>query len=68
MDAPNIFFLGLPDIGIPFPMVHFQVQYIVAVLEGRVKLPSSKKMHQAYDAEKQELLAQGIPVPFFRKH
>lgn len=65
MDYTNLFFMGLPAIVIPFPMFHIQAQYILGILEGRVRLPSAQEMREEYETEKQSLLAQGIPVRFF---
>ncbi|XP_076162737.1 uncharacterized protein LOC143144323 isoform X2 [Ptiloglossa arizonensis] len=61
MDYPNLFIMGLPGIVIPFPMFHIQAQFILGVLEGHIKLPSSEKMREEYEAEKKVLLDQGIP-------
>ena len=65
MDWPNLFFMGLPGIVIPFPMFHIQAQYLLGVLEGRIKLPSREQMYKEYEEEKQTLLAKGIAVSFF---
>lgn len=65
MDWKNLFFMGLPAIVIPFPMFHIQAQYILAVIEGKVKLPSSNQMREEYDKEKRMLLDQGIAVSIF---
>ncbi|KAG7207338.1 hypothetical protein KM043_009003 [Ampulex compressa] len=62
MDAPNLFFMGIPGLVIPFPMFHIQAQYILGILEGRVKLPSSMRMREEYEMEKKALLDQGIPL------
>lgn len=62
MDWPNLFFMGLPAIVIPFPMFHIQAQYILRVIEGRVKLPSSSQMREEYEKEKKSLLDEGIAV------
>ncbi|XP_066603057.1 uncharacterized protein [Prorops nasuta] len=67
IDQPNFFLMGLPGIVIPFPMFHIQAQYILAILEGRVNLPSPEQMREEYDAEKQSLLAQGIPERHINK-
>ncbi|XP_076243299.1 uncharacterized protein LOC143184733 [Calliopsis andreniformis] len=62
MDYPNLFVMGLPGLVIPFPMFHLQAQYILGILEGHVKLPSSEQMRKEYEAEKKALLDQGIPL------
>lgn len=62
MDYPNLFVMGLPGIVIPFPMFHLQAQYILGILEGQVKLPSTKQMYEEYEMEKKALLDRGIPV------
>lgn len=61
-DYPNLFVMGLPGIVIPFPMFHLQAQYILGILEGRVRLPSTEQMRKEFEAEKKALLDQGIPV------
>lgn len=67
MDYTNLFFMGLPAIVIPFPMFHIQAQYILGILEGRVRLPSAQEMREEYETEKQSLLAQGIPLRHINK-
>lgn len=62
MDYPNLFVMGLPGIVIPFPMFHLQAQYILGILEGQIKLPSTKQMYEEYEMEKKALLDRGIPV------
>lgn len=62
MDWPNLFFMGLPAIVIPFPMFHIQAQYILGVIEGRVKLPPRNQMYEEYDREKKSLLEKGVAV------
>ncbi|KAH0569046.1 flavin-containing monooxygenase FMO GS-OX3-like [Cotesia glomerata] len=61
-DTKNLFFMGLPGIVIPFPMFHIQSQYILRILDGHIKLPSSEKMKSDYEKEKNMLLQQGIPI------
>ena len=62
MDYTNLFFMGLPALVIPFPMFHIQAQYILGILEDRIKLPSAQQMREEYEIEKKSLLDQGIPV------
>ena len=62
MDYPNLFIMGLPGIVIPFPLFHLQAQYILSILEGRIKLPSTEQMREEYEMEKKALLDLGIPV------
>lgn len=64
-EVPNLFFMGLPGIVIPFPMFHIQSQYILKILDGDIKLPSAEKMRLDYENEKKILLQQGIPVRLF---
>ncbi|XP_008549159.1 uncharacterized protein LOC103572356 [Microplitis demolitor] len=61
-EVPNLFFMGLPGIVIPFPMFHIQSQYILKILDGDIKLPSAEKMRLDYENEKKILLQQGIPI------
>ncbi|KAK0092882.1 hypothetical protein PV326_000380 [Microctonus aethiopoides] len=61
-DMPNLFFMGLPGLVIPFPMFHIQSQYILRILDGRIKLPSCEEMRLDYEREKSMLLQQGIPI------
>ncbi|XP_034942590.1 flavin-containing monooxygenase FMO GS-OX-like 7 [Chelonus insularis] len=61
-DMPNLFFMGLPALVIPFPMFHLQSQYILKILEGSIQLPSSEKMRIDSENEKKMLLEQGIPI------
>lgn len=65
MNMPNLFFMGLPLIVIPFPMFHIQAQYILAILEGRVKLPTPEKMKEEFNSEKKSLLDSGILVRIY---
>ncbi|XP_017888392.1 flavin-containing monooxygenase FMO GS-OX3-like isoform X1 [Ceratina calcarata] len=67
IDYPSLFVMGLPAIVIPFPMFHIQAQYILAILEGFIKLPSAKQMREASEAEKRDLLNQGIPLRHITK-
>ncbi|XP_015434732.1 PREDICTED: flavin-containing monooxygenase FMO GS-OX-like 3 [Dufourea novaeangliae] len=62
MNYPNLFVMGLPGIVIPFPMFHIQAQYILGILEARIKLPSTEQMYEEYETEKKTLLDQGIPL------
>lgn len=67
MDYTNLFFMGLPALVIPFPMFHVQAQYVLGILEGRIKLPSSQQMREEYKIEKKSLLDQGIPLRHINK-
>lgn len=60
-DIKNLFFMGLPGIVVPFPMFHIQAQYILRILDGRVKLPSPEEMRLDFMREKKMLMDQGIP-------
>lgn len=62
MKMKNLFFMGLPTIVVPFPMFHIQAQYILGILEGRVKLPTPEIMKEEFEREKESLLDSGIPV------
>nr|XP_012216802.1 PREDICTED: flavin-containing monooxygenase FMO GS-OX-like 3 [Linepithema humile]XP_012216803.1 PREDICTED: flavin-containing monooxygenase FMO GS-OX-like 3 [Linepithema humile] len=67
MDYTNLFFMGLPGIVIPFPMFHIQAQYILGILEDRIKLPSPQQMREEYEMEKKSLLDQGILLRHINK-
>ncbi|XP_029661261.1 flavin-containing monooxygenase FMO GS-OX3-like [Formica exsecta] len=67
MDYTSLFFMGLPAIVVPFPMFHIQAQYILAVLEGRIQLPSPQRMREEYEIEKKSLLEQGIQLRHINK-
>ncbi|KAL7296274.1 hypothetical protein TKK_0010510 [Trichogramma kaykai] len=67
MDWPSLFFMGLPAIVIPFPMFHVQAQFLLAVLEGRARLPPRELMYQEYEAEKQSLLKEGVALRHINK-
>ncbi|XP_058799319.1 uncharacterized protein LOC131668865 [Phymastichus coffea] len=67
MDWKNLFFMGLPAIVIPFPMFHIQAQYILGIMEGKIKLPSSNQMREEYEKEKQMLLDQCIALRHINK-
>ncbi|EGI64167.1 PREDICTED: flavin-containing monooxygenase FMO GS-OX-like 3 isoform X1 [Acromyrmex echinatior] len=67
MDYTNLFFMGLPALVIPFPMFHIQAQYILGILEDRIKLPSAQQMREEYEIEKKSLLDQGIPLRHINK-
>ncbi|KAH8596796.1 putative flavin dependent monooxygenase [Bisporella sp. PMI_857] len=51
--APTLFFTGLPQRVVPFPIAEAQMAAIARVLSGRLQLPSGKAMH----AEEQQRLA-----------
>lgn len=44
IDHPSMCVVGVPSVVIPFPMFHVQVQYFLAILEGRAKLPPRSAM------------------------
>lgn len=67
IDMPNLFFIGIPGIVIPFPLFHIQAQYILGILEGGIKLPSPKEMLEDSEREKKALLEQGIPLRHISK-
>ncbi|KYM80459.1 Flavin-containing monooxygenase FMO GS-OX-like 3 [Atta colombica] len=67
MDYTNLFFMGLPAMVIPFPLFHIQAQYILGVLEDRIKLPSAQQMREEYEIEKNSLLDKGIPLRHINK-
>ncbi|XP_043462320.1 flavin-containing monooxygenase FMO GS-OX-like 2 [Leptopilina heterotoma] len=67
MKMKNLFFMGLPTIVVPFPMFHIQAQYIMGILEGRVKLPTPEEMKEDFEREKQSLLDSGIPIRHINK-
>ncbi|XP_018347465.1 PREDICTED: flavin-containing monooxygenase FMO GS-OX-like 3 isoform X2 [Trachymyrmex septentrionalis] len=67
MDYTNLFFMGVPALVIPFPMFHIQAQYILGILEDRIKLPSAQQMREEYEIEKKSLLDQGIPLRHINK-
>ncbi|XP_018359527.1 PREDICTED: flavin-containing monooxygenase FMO GS-OX-like 6 isoform X2 [Trachymyrmex cornetzi] len=67
MDYTNLFFMGLPALVIPFPMFHIQAQYILGILEDRIKLPSAQQMREEYEIEKKFLLDQGILLRHINK-
>lgn len=62
MDYTNLIFMGLPGLVISFPMFHIQAQYVLGILEGRIRLPSPQQMREDYENEKKSLINQGIPV------
>ncbi|KAJ8673103.1 hypothetical protein QAD02_004364 [Eretmocerus hayati] len=68
MDWPNLFFMGLPAIVVPFPMFHIQAQYILGIIEGRIKLPSPERMREEYEQEKKSLLEKGIALRHINKY
>lgn len=67
MNYTNLFLMGLPALVIPFSMFHLQAQYLLGVLEGRVKIPSPEQMQKEYEMEKKALLDQGIPLRHIMK-
>ncbi|XP_020280047.1 flavin-containing monooxygenase FMO GS-OX-like 4 [Pseudomyrmex gracilis] len=67
MDYTNLFFMGLPAYVVPFPMFYIQAQYILGILEGRIQLPSPQQMRKEFEAEKQSLVDQGIPLRYINK-
>lgn len=67
MDMPNLFFMGLPAIVVPFPMFHIQAQYILGILEGRVKLPPPEKMKEEFEKEKKAIVESGHPIRHINK-
>ncbi|XP_072759323.1 uncharacterized protein [Anoplolepis gracilipes] len=44
IEHPSMCIVGIPTIVVPFPMFHMQVQYFLALLEGRVTLPTKSMM------------------------
>ncbi|EFN76962.1 Dimethylaniline monooxygenase [N-oxide-forming] 2 [Harpegnathos saltator] len=40
IEHPTMCIVGIPTLVVPFPMFHIQVQYFLALLEGRVTLPA----------------------------
>ncbi|XP_029169261.1 flavin-containing monooxygenase FMO GS-OX-like 4 [Nylanderia fulva] len=44
IEHPSMCIVGVPMIVVPFPMFHMQVQYFLALLEGRTTLPAKSVM------------------------
>ncbi|KOC59194.1 Flavin-containing monooxygenase FMO GS-OX-like 9 [Habropoda laboriosa] len=44
IDHPTMCIVGVPTVVIPFPMFHVQIQYFLALLEGRASLPARSIM------------------------
>ncbi|CAL1685616.1 unnamed protein product [Lasius platythorax] len=44
IEHPSMCIVGIPTVVVPFPMFHMQVQYFLALLEGRVTLPTKSVM------------------------
>ncbi|XP_029667204.1 flavin-containing monooxygenase FMO GS-OX-like 4 [Formica exsecta] len=44
IEHPSMCIVGIPMVVVPFPMFHMQVQYFLALLEGRVTLPTKSVM------------------------
>ncbi|XP_025115607.1 flavin-containing monooxygenase FMO GS-OX-like 4 isoform X2 [Pomacea canaliculata] len=64
-EFPSLFFIGICKTVVPFPLFHFQVKLVQAVLEGAVKLPSKEEMDADTEAEYQKRRSEGLPHRHF---
>ncbi|XP_014663143.1 PREDICTED: flavin-containing monooxygenase FMO GS-OX-like 2 [Priapulus caudatus] len=56
---PSMFFIGLPILSLPFVIFHYQVLFALAVLEGKVTLPTKDQMLAEEEADLQKRLVMG---------
>ncbi|XP_029924329.1 flavin-containing monooxygenase FMO GS-OX5 [Myripristis murdjan] len=57
---PSLFFIGICQLIVPFPCVHVQVQFALAVLQGSVSLPSRAVMEEEVRREQEEKTGRGV--------
>ncbi|XP_068187511.1 uncharacterized protein [Antennarius striatus] len=57
---PSLFFIGVAKLICPFPHFHCQVQFALAVLDGKIVLPSAAQMEDEVRQEQQEKLESGV--------
>ncbi len=60
-------FIGIPFLIVPFPLFEMQAKWYCAVLDGRVKLPSTEEMLEASRSRRNELVASGAPLRHYHK-
>ncbi|XP_046356593.2 flavin-containing monooxygenase FMO GS-OX4-like [Haliotis rufescens] len=61
-EFPSLAFVGLCKMVSPFQIFHLQTLVVLAVLEGKLTLPSKEEMDQDTEKDFREHLASGLPV------
>ncbi|XP_046544678.1 flavin-containing monooxygenase FMO GS-OX4-like [Haliotis rubra] len=61
-EFPSLTFVGLCKMVSPFQVFHLQILVVMAMLEGKLTLPSKEEMDQDTEKDFQEHLASGLQV------
>ena len=60
-EYPTLSLLGLPKVICPFPLFDCQVRFVLAALDGSMKLPSREEMDKETKDDYEGRLSQGMP-------
>ncbi|XP_037068137.1 flavin-containing monooxygenase FMO GS-OX-like 4 [Pollicipes pollicipes] len=61
---PRLAFIGLPTVVLPFPLFHKQVEFVLASLSGRLRLPCRPEMDADTAADLETRLQLGLPARY----
>lgn len=64
---PNLAFIGLPYLVVPFPLFEMQARWFSRLLAGQFKLPDKAAMAYAIDSHAQNLRAAGVKTRHWHK-
>jgi len=64
---PNLVFIGLPYLVVPFPLFEIQARWFSRLLAGQFKIPDTAGMTDAIERHAQSLRAAGIKVRHWHK-
>jgi hypothetical protein len=64
---PNLAFIGLPYLVVPFPLFEIQARWFSRLLAGQFKLPNEAAMNHAIDSHAQALRAAGVKTRHWHK-
>ena len=64
---PNLAFIGLPYLVVPFPLFEIQARWFSRLLSGQFKLPEKAAMLQAIESHAQALHAAGVKTRHWHK-
>ena len=62
IDWPTLSFIGIPKVICPFPLFDCQIQFVLAVENGRMKLPTQEEMYCDMQKDFERRLENGFPV------
>ena len=62
IDWPTLSFIGIPKVICPFPLFDCQIQFVLAVENGRMKLPTQEEMYYDMQKDFERRLENGFPV------